>query len=188
MLASDVTELLKQLGLAEFIIVGHLMDGKVSQIVAGRQPEGLRSLILLGSAPPTPMSVADNVPQSFEGLYDTREGGETVIGNLKPHRVSHAFLEQIIEDGLKAAYGAKRAWPQQGLIEDVNATTSRIDVPVHIIAGGDDPVETEASLRENCKAVADVTITVSPDVGHIAPIKKPVELAEAIRSPQAAYV
>lgn len=181
-LASDVSGLIDQLGLRNFVIVGHSMGAKVAQIVAARQPEGLKALVLFGPAPPTPMAVPDDVRQSYEGLYDTREGVEAVIGNLTAHTLSDVYREQIIEDGLKAAYGAKRAWPQQGMIEDISFTTPKINVPVHIIAGGNDAVEPEASLRENFKSLPDVTFSVIPGVGHIAPLEKPVELARAIRA------
>lgn len=181
-LASDVIELIDQLGVNDFVIVGHSMGGKVAQIVAARQPEGLKGLVLFGPAPPTPMTVPEEVRKSYLGLYDTREGVEAVIGNLTPHTLPDSYREQIIEDGLKGAWRAKREWPERGMIEDISASTPKINVPVHIIAGGDDAVEPEASLRENFKSIPGVTFTVIPGVGHIAPLEKPVELAKAIRA------
>jgi pimeloyl-ACP methyl ester carboxylesterase len=181
-LASDVVGVLTGLALERYVIVGHSMGGKVAQLVAARQPKGLVGLILFGPAPPGPMGVPEDVRRSYVGLYDTREGVETVISNLTPHKLPSVFREQIIEDGLKAAPDAKRAWPEQGMIEDISPTTPRINVPVHIIAGGDDAVEPEAGLHENFKAMPGVNFTVIPGVGHIAPLENPAALAEAIRS------
>jgi len=181
-LASDVIELIDQLGLNDFIIVGHSMGGKVAQIVAARKPEGLKGLVLFGPAPPTPMTVPEEVRKSYLALYDSREGVEAVIGNLTPHPLPESYREQIIEDGLKGASRAKHEWPERGMIEDISASTPKIKVPVHIIAGGDDVVEPEASLRENFKAIPGVIFTVIPGVGHMAPLEKPAELAAAIRA------
>jgi pimeloyl-ACP methyl ester carboxylesterase len=54
---------------------------------------------------------------------------------------------------------------------------------VHVIAGGDDAVEPEASLRAAFgKWVRHVDFVVLPGVGHIAPLEGPAKLADAIRS------
>ena len=181
-LASDVVGVIQALSLQRYVIIGHSMGGKVAQIVAARQPAGLLALVLFGPAPPTPMKVPEEVRQSYVGLYDTRQGAETVIANLTPHALPDAYHEQIIEDALRAAPDAKRAWPQQGMIEDISSTTSKISVPVHIIAGGDDSVEPEASLRESFGHMPGVELAVIPGVGHIGPLEKPAALADAIRS------
>jgi pimeloyl-ACP methyl ester carboxylesterase len=74
----------------------------------------------------------------------------------------------------------------QGMLADISAATSRIAVPVHIIAGGDDAVEPEISLRSAFgKVLRRVEFTVIPGVGHIAPLEAPAALAQAIRSAQA---
>lgn len=60
-------------------------------------------------------------------------------------------------------------------------------VPVHVIAGADDSVEPEASLRASLgKVLPHATFSVLPGVGHMAPLEAPARLAEAIRSAQAA--
>lgn len=181
-LASDVIAVVKQLGLKEFLLLGHSMGGKVAQLVAAQQPQGLKGLILYAPAPPTPLDVPEEVRRSFLDLYQSREGAEIVIGNLTPHPLPEAIREQIIEDTLRGSLGAKQAWPLQGMIADISRESSRISVPLCIIAGGDDSVEPEASLREAFgKCHQGVTIMVVPGVGHIAPLEAPAKLANAIR-------
>lgn len=184
-LASDVIGVVEQLALKEFFILGHSMGGKVAQIVAARRPGGLRGLILFGPAPPAPMNVPEDQRKAYVGLYDSREGAEMVIHNLTPHSLSDRFREQIIEDSMRGSPGAKRAWPLQGMIADIREEAAKIDVPVHIIAGGDDSVEPEASLRAAfAQCVRDVDFVVLPGVGHMAPLEAPSKLADAIRSAQ----
>lgn len=182
-LAGDVIGVVGELGLREFLVVGHSMGGKVAQLVAARQPEGLKGLILVAPAPPTPLHVPQEERQGYVALYQTREGAETAIGNLTPHPLSDAHREQIIEDTLRGSPGAKRAWPEQGMVDDISEQASRIAVRVHVIVGGDDRVEPEASLRAAFgKVPGGVAFTVLPGVGHMAPLEAPAELADAIRS------
>jgi pimeloyl-ACP methyl ester carboxylesterase len=184
-LASDVIGVVEKLALKEFFILGHSMGGKVAQIVAARQPRGLRGLILFGPAPPVPMNVPEEQRNGYVGLYDSREGAEMVIRNLTPHSLPDAVREQIIEDSMRGSPGAKRAWPLDGMIADIRDEAAKIAVPVHIIAGGDDAVEPEVSLRAAFgKWVRDVSFVVLPGVGHIAPLEAPAKLADAIRSAQ----
>ncbi len=182
-LADDVIGVIDELGLKEFSLLGHSMGGKVAQLVAARQLAGLRSLILYAPAPPAPMNVPEEQRKAYVGLYESREGAEIVIRNLTPHALPDAFREQIIEDTLRGSPAAKRAWPLEGMIADIRDEASKITVPVHIIAGGDDSVEPEASLRAAFGTILrNVHFTVVPGVGHIAPLEAPSKLADAIRS------
>jgi pimeloyl-ACP methyl ester carboxylesterase len=182
-LASDVIAVVDELGLKEYVVIGHSMGGKVAQLVAARQPSGLKQLILYAPAPPNPLDVPEEVRKSFVALYQTRQGAETVISNLTPHPLSNVDREQIIDDTLCGSADAKRAWPERGMIEDIREKTSKITIPVHIIAGGDDPVEPEASLRDNFgKVLQGVEFTVIPGIGHVGPLEAPDKLAHAIRS------
>ena len=186
-LASDVIGVVGKLGVKDYFLLGHSMGGKVAQLVAARHPQGLKGLILYAPAPPTPLNVPEEQRKGYINLYQSREGAELVIRNLTPHALPDAFREQIIEDTLRGSPGAKRAWPEQGMIADISDEASRIDVPVHIIAGGDDSVEPEASLRAAFgKVLQRVDFVVIPGVGHIAPLEAPAKLADAIRSAQTA--
>lgn len=185
-LASDVIGVVQELDMHDFHLLGHSMGGKVAQLVAARHPSGLRGMILYAPAPPTPLDVPESVRKSYVDLYQSREGAEIVLGNLTPHALPNALREQVIEDTLRGAPAAKRAWPLQGMIADISGETSRITVPVHIIAGGDDAVEPEASLRAAFGKVLDkVAFTVIPGVGHIGPLEAPAALAQAILSADA---
>jgi len=182
-LATDVIGVVEQLGLKDFLVLGHSMGGKVAQRVAARQPQGLKGLILYAPAPPSPLQVPEEVRKGFVSLYQTREGAETVIRNLTPHPLPEVFREQIIEDTLRGSPGAKRAWPENGMIADIRDEASKITVPVHVIAGADDSVEPETSLRAAFgNVLKKVDFAVIPGVGHIAPLEAPVKLAYAIRS------
>ena len=193
-LAGDVVSIVDDLGLQEFIIIGHSMGGKVAQLVAAQKPAGLKRLILMAPAPPTALDVPEEQRQGMIASYQSPEGAEKVIDILSPPQLSDAsrkrimeYRQQIIEDTLRGSPGAKRAWPEKGMIEDISEEASRITVPVRIIVGSADTVETEVSLRAAFgKVVPGTDFVVLPGVGHMAPLEATAEMVDASRSAQAA--
>lgn len=184
-LADDVIGVVDALRLEEFTIVGHSMGGKVAQLVAARRPEGLKQLILIAPAPPTSLGVPKEQRQGMLASYQAREGAEQVVGILAARPLSQAHREQVVEDILSGSPDAKRAWPEKGMTQDISAEASRITVPVHVIVGGADNIETEASLRAAFgKVVPGTEFTVLPGVGHLSPLEVPAEVVAAIGSAQ----
>ncbi|WP_342342641.1 alpha/beta hydrolase, partial [Escherichia coli] len=54
-LARDAEGVISALELKRYILVGHSMGGKVAQLMASRQPEGLEGLVLIAPSLPSPM-------------------------------------------------------------------------------------------------------------------------------------
>jgi pimeloyl-ACP methyl ester carboxylesterase len=182
-LADDVIGVIADLGLKSFVLVGHSMGGKVAQLLAARRPEGLKRLVLVAPAPPTALDVPEEQRRGIITVYQAREGVEVAIGRLTVLPLSKTHREQVIEDSLSGAPDAKRAWPEEGMIRDISNEASKILVPVHVIVGGADNVETESSLRAAFGGVLPATeFTVLPGVGHLAPLEAPAELAGAIKA------
>ena len=181
-LADDVIGVTHDLGL-NFSLIGHSMGGKVAQLVAARRPAGLKRLILMAPAPPTPIELSDTQRQAMIASYQTREAMSGVIAAIP---LSDARREQIIEDALSGSPEAKRAWPEQGTREDIKNQASKINVPVRVIVGTADVVEPEASLRAAFgKAIPGTRFTVLSCLSHMAPLEATGEVAEAIRAAQA---
>ena len=169
-LADDVEGVLGQLDLGRFVIIGHSMDGKVAQLLGGRGLPGLEGLILVAPAPPTPLPVPEDRRQVILASYGTREGAEGVLGTLSACRLTDEQREQVIEDTLGGAAAAKRAWTETGMIANISAEAARIAVPVHIIVGSADVVESEGSLRAAFATVLPAArFTVLPGIGHLSP-------------------
>lgn len=174
--------MVSQLGLGEFVIVGHSMGGKVAQMLGGRGLPGLRSLVLIAPAPPTPLPVPEEQRQGVLASHQAREGAEAVVGLLSACRLTDEQREQVVEDTLGGGTEAKRAWPEKGMIADISGEAARISVPVSVVVGSADTVESERSLRAAFAGVVPTAeFVVLPGVGHLAPLEAPAEVAAAIR-------
>jgi pimeloyl-ACP methyl ester carboxylesterase len=182
-MADDVEGVVRALDLKRYVLVGHSMGGKVAQIVAKRRPEGLLGLVLVAPAPPSPMQVPAAQRAGMLASYGSRDGVLQALDVLAGSPLSEELREQVIEDTLRGTPGAKRAWTDRGMIENVTAGLTGVTIPVRVVVGTDDRVEHESALREIFgRFLPQATFRVLENVGHLSPLEAPGELAEACAS------
>jgi hypothetical protein len=80
--------------------------------------------------------------------YSSRQGVEQALFVLAGGPLSPKLREQVIEDTLRGAPAAKRAWTERNMIEDVSAGLPAVTVPVTVVIGDRDQVEHEPALRK----------------------------------------
>ncbi|MGG1948115.1 alpha/beta fold hydrolase [Trinickia sp. NRRL B-1857] len=181
-LADDAQAVIAGLGLQRYVIVGHSMGGKVAQCVAARRPQGLAGVVLVAPSPPLPMAVADEQRLAMAHAYDSRKSIEAVLDNvLTATPIPPALREQVIEDSLAGAPQAKAAWPQSAMREDIAEAAAGIDVPVLVIAGERDLVDSPETLRTALLPyISHAEMDVLPGVGHLSPLEAPAGVARRI--------
>ena len=181
--ASDTLALIRALELKNYILVGHSMGGKVAQLAASEQQDGLLGLALLAPAPASALPVPEAQRQMMLDSYQSREGVEAALNILSGKPLNREFHKQVIEDTLSGTAEAKAIWTREGMTADIASSTRRISVPAVVIVGSEDLVETEERLREEVpKAIPHATFNVLPGLGHLAPLEGPEDVCEAIRS------
>jgi pimeloyl-ACP methyl ester carboxylesterase len=182
-LAADTRAVLGAAGVAEFVLIGHSMGGKVAQLTAATGSDGLRGLVLVAPAPARPAASID--AQYQEGLSRAYDSAEAVADArdtvLTATRVSAAFQAQIVEDSLASTPAARTEWPLRGIAEDITAESQRITARTLVIAGERDRVEPADVLRTNLLAyLAHAELAVVPGSGHLIPLEAPDALAALI--------
>ena len=179
--ASDVEAVIAELGLTDHVLVGHSMGGKIAQIVASRHPAGLRKLVLVAPAPPTPVLIPDREKKMRLASYRSEGGVEMALNRLAGRPLNGAHRRQVAEDTLGGQEEAKEAWVEQNMAVDISTAASAITVPVVVIVGGADRVETEEVLRREIpRFIRDVRFHILDGVGHLSPLEAPEEVASMI--------
>src|SRR5271156_4399957 len=133
--ADDGEGVIVALKVKDFVLVGHSMGGKIAQILAGRRADGLRALVLVAPAPPTPLHVPDAQKRSMLASYTTPEGIGDALKVINHRPLTIAQRLQVTEDSLGGAEPAKVAWISDGMVLDVSKQTASVNVPVCVIAG-----------------------------------------------------
>jgi 3-oxoadipate enol-lactonase len=186
-LADDVEAVLGRLSLSAkpIVLVGHSMGGKVAQLVAGRgRLPGLRALVLVAPAPPTPLVLPAEMAEQQSHAYDSADSATFVVRNvlLSPgSTISDEVVKAIVQDMLKGNPAARVAWPAYGMGEDITDCAQRIKVPTLAIGASQDVVETVDRVKtEVCGNIEGSSIVVIEKSGHLIPLDAPKELSKEI--------
>ncbi len=180
-LADDVLDVVGELGLSRYVLVGHSMGGKAAQLAASRRPDGLAGLVLIAPAPPRP-AVDAQAADALSHAYDSRATVSDAVQHVLTYRPLPAGLpEQVITDSLATGDDARLAWPLHGITEDITAAASAIEVPVQVLAGQHDRVEPPAVLEANLlPAIPGARMTVIEGTGHLSPLEVPGQVADQL--------
>jgi len=180
-LADEALSLIQTLGIKSYVLVGHSLGGKVSQLIASRHPEGLQGLVLVAPAPPTPLRFPDEARETHIHSYDSRENVLQTIKFLSSRMPTQTVVEQIIEDSMSGSRKATLAYPTASILEDISSEASKINVPTLVLAGELDQLDSvEQHKREVVARIPNARFAIVKGSGHLIPIDEPVLLAEEI--------
>ncbi|MGW2330264.1 alpha/beta fold hydrolase [Streptomyces sp. NPDC001700] len=166
-----------------FVLVGHSMGGKVSQLVAARRPSGLVGLVLVAPAPPQPpATVTEEYRQGLSHAYDSAETVRHALDHvLTATPLPAAVRATAVRDSLAAGPEARQEWPLHSIAHDITLAAHDIEVPVTVLAGENDLVEPPGVLRDHLLPhIPHATLTTVPDVGHLLPVEAPGAVATAL--------
>jgi len=155
--------------------------GKVAQLLASRQPQGLEGLVLVAPARPTPQNIPEPARQQRLYAYDNRENALQALAFLRARMPVGDVQEQIISNNLAGSLQAKLAWPTSSAYEDISPYVNSIAVRTLIVAGEQDRQDPlEQHRREVLPRIPGAKLHVIPRSGHLLPIDQPEELANLI--------
>ncbi|MDB5215172.1 MAG: hydrolase [Myxococcaceae bacterium] len=180
-LASDVVGLIRGLGLARPVLVGHSMGGMTAAVVASRGAGILRGLILVDPtflSPERQREVSDSdVAEQHRRVLGLQKSDLVAQARARhPHR-SPEIVELQAEARLKTCMAAFDVLtPPNPEYRDV---VRAIDVPTLLVIG-DSPVVTLEIATELRSLNPRVRIEQVENAGHGLPFEQPERLAEVV--------
>ncbi|MFF7400848.1 alpha/beta fold hydrolase [Streptomyces murinus] len=182
-LADDLARVVDACVPGPFVLVGHSMGGKVSQLLAARGPAGLRGVALVAPAPPEPpATVTEEYRRGLSHAYDSPESVRHALAHvLTATPLSETVLATAVRDSLAAGGEARREWPSHGIARDITGAVRDIAVPVTVLAGARDVVEPPDVLRAHLLPyIPHAALTTVPAAGHLLPLEAPDAVATAL--------
>ncbi|GHF70830.1 hydrolase [Streptomyces mashuensis] len=182
-LADDLVRVADACVPGPFVLVGHSMGGKVSQLVAARRPAGLVGLVLIAPAPPQPpAAVTEEYRAALSHAYDSPESVVHALDHvLTATPLPEPVRATAVRDSIAAGAEARREWPLRGIAQDITGAVRGIDVPVTVLVGENDVVEPPSVLREHLLPhIPHATLTTIPSAGHLLPVEAPGAVATAL--------
>ncbi len=181
-LAADAAALIGQLGLNNYVLVGHSMGGKVAQLLASQQPAGLKGLILVAPSPATPTNLPEEAFQKVLHAYDTVDSSYGALNHVLTHQpLPEAVQQQTVTDMQQRTEAACLGWTTVALPQDVSANLARLNVPILLIAAEYDQVDTVERLQQELlPLLPGAQFVVIPNAGHLVMLEAPAEVARLI--------
>ncbi len=174
--AADLQELITQLKLDEFILVGFSMGGgEIARYFGKYGPKGVSKAVIIGGVPPFLLKTDDN-PEGvdasvfeeikkavtadryafFTEFFKNFYNSDPLLGNRVSKDVMHASWNLAVSASATASLACVSTW-----IEDFRKDVARIDVPTLVIHGDDDRiVPLAASGQRTAKLIKGARLAV----------------------------
>ena len=171
--ARDAQAVAEQMGLQNYVLVGHSMGGKIAQVIASAQPTGLVALVLvtpglLGPAPPVPDMAARTA------MFGDTNQVQSLVSGWASRPVPGKAAELIAEEAAQISRNAWDGWLLTMRGEDESGMP--LSLPTLIIGGGKDTQRTAADLQTLASQIAGSQLVFLPGSGHLPHLEEPESL------------
>lgn len=180
-------EVITELGLTRYVLIGHSMSGKLAQILASRAGKDLglqvapEKLVLIT---PTPLGQEvgdDSIRDYLPAAGKTRKDADEFIRTHSGVPLAPMIHERTVEDYFRASRAAWEAWLWHGVTEDWIDRCAPVETKTLLIAALQDPVWGPEMQQElTMPHLADARMQ-RIDCGHLVPIEAPAQLAGMLR-------
>jgi len=169
------------LGLDSYILVGHSMGGKLAMACAAARPAGLSGLVLVAPSPPTPEPMDERERSRLLASHGDRASAEQTVRNVTRRPLRQDDIATCIEDNLLTSLEAWRWWLEEGSRENIASEIGRIDCPVLVLSGSEDPViPPRVIAAEVLPRMASAKYLEIAGAGHLLPLEAAQDLSHAI--------
>ena len=185
-MATAFAATINELGLTDYVLVGHSMTSKVMQILSSRAGTGLglkhppAKLVLIT---PTPLGEEVGGLELRRSLFESRRDradAEKFVLDRTAVQLTPEVFDRTCEDYARMNRKAWDAWLTAGVNEDWTERAAPIDVETLLIVADRDPVwGLEMQKKMTVPHLSNVTLA-SVDSGHQVPLEAPQALSDLI--------
>ncbi|GAB4455950.1 MAG: alpha/beta hydrolase [Armatimonadaceae bacterium] len=193
--AEDFCSLIAEREVRDFVLVGHSMGGKIAQLVAARQPEGLKAVVLVCPVPliatPVPEEKKAAQRQVFTDFREHQESAplESLLFGMAAQPLPPTYQNELRSGAEEASLTAILAWIDVMREEDFSAELPKIATPALVLHGEKDPLRSESLLREQvADHITGAKLDILPHVGHLPHLEDRETLAKRVQEFVAAVV
>lgn len=173
--SEDIHQLVLQLNLAEFHLVGHSMGGLICAYYTLQHPERVRTLTLVDSVPMDGLGLDDAKRAMFELLINDREVLRRAIGACMQYSSGTGFAEQAFADASRCAVNIYRDNPETMNDTNLMDRMQEIGKPVMLIHGQEDLIIPLEQMAATIEALPQAHVHILERCGHSPQIEKPAE-------------
>lgn len=179
--AEYVANLLKDLEVEDYVLIGHSMGGKIAAYLASKNPK-ISALILVAPSPPTPEPMEDTKRQEMMDMFGDRTAIEELIHKITAKPLSETLFEKTVLEHLQISEMGWTSWLEKGSREDISQRMNLITIPVTVISGSKDPnFSTKFLKKEFSQYFPEATFIEVKGSGHLIPLETATELADLIQ-------
>ncbi len=171
---SDIEALIEQLGLRNLVLWGASTGGRVVQMIAGRHPEWVSSVIVEDVGPERPAAISsrrgDRMAKEANGWANL----DDLLAQVKAEnpRTPEPVLRNLAQHGAKPRADGRLVWKRDPAIlkgfipTELWSTVRKIKAPIVYVLGGLSGIVPPETQQELQAALPQAQIVMMPGLGH----------------------
>lgn len=170
--SADVRALLHELGLGNVVVVGHSMGGAITMDMAVREPELMRGMVLLNSAPAEGIVTPEERKPLIQMMINDRNLMKMALAAVVPTAATGDFFEALLEDAMVAAPTMISNYTSLGEA-DYREQLKDLQIPTLILYGTQDSLITLDMMERTRDAIPNAALITYEGIGHSPNVEAP---------------
>ncbi len=188
----DIDGFVAALGLDRFHLIGHSMGGRNSYVWASRNPDRLRSLVIVDTGPVAQPRGRSRI-QNFRELPDELDSFEEFARRVQEYTGrSREQTLGALKYSIRQRPDGKWSWKYDKLLrtpayksptwspEQLWAAVGKIACPTLVVRGGSSDIFADATMRQMQQVIAHCDTVTIPAAGHLVAGDNPADFLAAV--------